>query len=1662
MVSLSYFPVIQEDAELVDLISRAAWFLSFCPIDRIYVPIASARLRSIEWCVAPGMDVSIAKNFDVLRQKVVFVVAETESDLDVCMTEASIILRWKKDSVPGFVSAKTLAAWERGKKVLQVDPVAIRQEGSYYIDVGLHLLANKSDLIEENKRKFEGLATKLGEFDQAYLMATGPSVENYRKFDFTNALSIVCNSVILDEELMLRVRPKILVFADPIFHFGPSEYAATFRKKLLESTQEHDYIICIPFKYYALFVSALPELSSRTIGIPFVKEREFNFDLTQDFILKTTANILTFLMVPLATTFARKIGFLGCDGRPLTENTYFWNHNANTQFNDKMANIREVHPGFFNIDYNDYYLEHCQALEAQLRAGEAVNKQFISLGFSHIPALKSRLGRGTRHSAATANENPVRVIIVDPDGKNWSGHFMAYNEKLVNALDKEGCSVTVICSREIEPDILTKWTHFEPRLLVPSWNVGQADSDYHPREFENELLSALSEILSDAETTLLYLYAGSLEHAKAIGKATQKYSNLFAHVNLFWLSFRDFTDPLWVEQWRPYLKWLDNTPPRLVATVPTRQIQVEVAEVFGIILDVAPHPSTAVADEQALAALPTRKTNEVLTALFPAGARLEKGYDAALGTVRMLADNTQIKSILRHVATSSTPNQLALAPQDLPTNATLVEGSLSNEDFTNLFRISDFVVLPYTPDGFAKRTSGLLIDAIYHGLPAVVVEGTWLAQVVKCYGCGVVIEEATPEALAEGIVSLVADYPTYLQRTRDAAQHYILANSWETLARYMLAAFQAKTTCPRLVVIDLTNIGGLSATGQVKKAFFRAWPASRFLLASYAGSSRQMCLNSLDGKTVHPPAPPDVLLSRIKEFDPDVVYYRAVDNMVVHAFAAKTVADMAKPLVIHIMDDWPERLKKTSPVEFASYDTTLRSLFAQSQANLSIGETMSQAFEQRYGTPFQAFANAVDPAAFPPKRRVRMPGNQFIIRYTGALADDMTLDSVKDIAEAVEALPEELRVYLHIFTREPWLKSARSAFANYRSIRVLQQVPSEDYYALLQESDALIIAYNFDDRSRTYIGFSIANKMPEYLASGTPIIAYGPKDVATIDYLRRSGVALVIDTQDRDRITREIRQLVESNERQRQLAEAGRRLAFDRHNVWKIADGFRSTLSAAAEEKRMVGNGVPQVGAFPRDTHAHWDETAGIARLFQDTLSGTTMIDVGAHHGSALVPFLNRGWRIYAFEPDDKNRSNLLERLAKHKNKDLVSLDTRCVSNKAQRGVSFFTSKQSTGISGLSAFHESHVEAQQVDITTLTEFFQDKPMPAVDFLKIDTEGHDLFVLQGYPWERGEPAVIECEFEDVKTVPLGYTFHDLSRFLVDKGYTVYVSEWHPIVRYGIQHDWNRLVRYPCELADPKGWGNLLAFRDPIDEQALVAAVKKVLKVGGGRMSQNAAAPLKPAAAGQSAATAPLSSAMRGFRVVPGLHFAALAPNQWRYTHAEAKQKLWVAVMDAPGSPAGRTFGGRLRVVADRAMTVNVSLGRQGKTEYEGTAKRITLAPGVAMIVNLSKRFTQSHAALKLQLEVINLPGGGSAVLTIDNLGINESLASIRDRQGAENLDLRTANRLFREGEYPTALGIYLWLGQQRPLPMYGDNAVMAARRSGMQWVKVPGDLAFLIE
>jgi len=220
------------------------------------------------------------------------------------------------------------------------------------------------------------------------------------------------------------------------------------------------------------------------------------------------------------------------------------------------------------------------------------------------------------------------------------------------------------------------------------------------------------------------------------------------------------------------------------------------------------------------------------------------------------------------------------------------------------------------------------------------------------------------------------------------------------------------------------------------------------------------------------------------------------------------------------------------------------------------------------------------------------------------------------------------------------------------------------------------------------------------------------------------------------------------------------------------------------------------------------------------------MVDVGAHVGTSLEPFARDGWRVIAFEPDPENRAALENRVGDWPD---VEIDPRAASDKSGERVAFFRSNQSTGISGLHAFDDSHSHAGEVETIRLAEALSARGVDRVDFLKIDTEGHDLLVLQGFDWETdAAPRVVVCEFEDHKTRPLGYRFDDLARFLESRGYRVLVSEWFPVTAYGARHRWRRFARYPCRLASEKAWGNLIATRDADEFAALVASAERATR------------------------------------------------------------------------------------------------------------------------------------------------------------------------------------------------------------------------------------------
>lgn len=216
--------------------------------------------------------------------------------------------------------------------------------------------------------------------------------------------------------------------------------------------------------------------------------------------------------------------------------------------------------------------------------------------------------------------------------------------------------------------------------------------------------------------------------------------------------------------------------------------------------------------------------------------------------------------------------------------------------------------------------------------------------------------------------------------------------------------------------------------------------------------------------------------------------------------------------------------------------------------------------------------------------------------------------------------------------------------------------------------------------------------------------------------------------------------------------------------------------------------------------------------LKHENIKDPVMFDVGAHAGGSLYQFARDKWKIYAFEPNPSMIEKLNQNMTMWNIHSQVKLFPVALGEE-KKHVDFYVSNESTGISSVIPFRDSHQKALQVEVTTVKDICKENNIGKIHFLKIDVEGNDMNVLKGVNWEKNAPDVVIAEFEDYKTKSLNIIMPDIFNYLKERGYYVVVSEWQPIKQYGIEHSWNKfLMPENATNYNPAGWGNLIAFKN----------------------------------------------------------------------------------------------------------------------------------------------------------------------------------------------------------------------------------------------------------
>ena len=231
---------------------------------------------------------------------------------------------------------------------------------------------------------------------------------------------------------------------------------------------------------------------------------------------------------------------------------------------------------------------------------------------------------------------------------------------------------------------------------------------------------------------------------------------------------------------------------------------------------------------------------------------------------------------------------------------------------------------------------------------------------------------------------------------------------------------------------------------------------------------------------------------------------------------------------------------------------------------------------------------------------------------------------------------------------------------------------------------------------------------------------------------------------------------------------------------------MRPALRAIASSLKARAESATGCRVYRKSIPQGTDLAADIARSF-GLENIRTAFDVGANVGQSALAYLDLFPRatIYSFEPVRATFEQL--RTATRQHERVKTFQTAMGAQEERRSIHVASDSRKSSLDHA----RDAAQMEEIEITTLDRFAAAAGIATIDLLKIDTEGHELAVLEGGRTllrdQRVHLLMLECE--PVATGGAFTPFSAVAEFLAPLGYQLFGI-------YDQQLDWDgaRRVQY----------------------------------------------------------------------------------------------------------------------------------------------------------------------------------------------------------------------------------------------------------------------------
>lgn len=296
------------------------------------------------------------------------------------------------------------------------------------------------------------------------------------------------------------------------------------------------------------------------------------------------------------------------------------------------------------------------------------------------------------------------------------------------------------------------------------------------------------------------------------------------------------------------------------------------------------------------------------------------------------------------------------------------------------------------------------------------------------------------------------------------------------------------------------------------------------------------------------------LESWLDEFHPSIIFFVGGDSCFAYRICSYIKRRYNARLALYITDDY------FMPRRYDSLVGKLRRVIIRkhfveclkiTDTFFTISESMSKAYKEEFGKDSIWVVNMIDPLR---DNSIKNENEKTTLIYTGSIyyGRDKVLGRLSEAVEKYVENCNQKNIELIIFSNNSINNKRKKNIIHGKSTKLLKSVGKEELIKQLNSSDILVFVESFDNRQIEKTKYSLSTKIPEYLSLHKPILAVGPEEVGSMQYLKNVSMCVC----DENQIYDKLKELLESEDLKFKLSDLAEEKYYLLNDKKKMKDRF--------------------------------------------------------------------------------------------------------------------------------------------------------------------------------------------------------------------------------------------------------------------------------------------------------------------------------------------------------------------------------------------------------------------------------------------------------------------------------------------------------------------------